>query len=95
MRVGNGGVNGASAGLYTQSIGTNSAGKRPSSSTVTGSSDRGDLSSASGLIALAKTLLPADRVSHAASIRAAVSAEAYETDPNAITQAVLGDHIGS
>jgi hypothetical protein len=95
MRVGNSGVNGTPADLYTRGIGTNGAPKRANSPGAHGLSDRGDLSSASGLVALAKTLLPTDRVSHAAAVRAAVSAGAYETDPNAIGQAVVSEHIGS
>ena len=95
MRVGNEGVNGTSADLYTQGIGTNSTGKRTSSQPVNGLSDRGDLSSARNLVALAKTLLPSDRMSHTASIRAAVSSGAYEADPDAISNAVVGQHIGS
>ena len=95
MRVGNGGVNGTSADLYTQGVGTTSAGKRTSSQAMNGSSDRGDLSSTSNLVELAKTLLPADRVSHAAVLHAAVSSGTYETDPNAISNAVVDQHISS
>ena len=95
MRVGNGGVNGTSADLYTQGIGTNSTGKRTSSQPVNGLSDRGDLSSARNLVALAKTLLPSERVSHAASLRGVVSSGTYETDANAISNAVIDQHISS
>ena len=95
MRVGNGAVSGTSADLYTQGIGTNGAGKRISSQGVNGLSDRGDLSSATNLVALAKTLLPSDRVSRATYLRAAVFSGTYETDPNAISNSVIDQHISS
>lgn len=93
MRVENSAIDSATADLYTRPA-TQSASTNPGpTSTTSAATDRTSLSDASDLVGLAKSLMPADRVSRFQTVNAAMAAGQYEADPTAVSQALVDQHL--
>jgi hypothetical protein len=92
MRVENSAINGATADLYTPAAGK---GTQSSVSTAAAGSDRSSLSGASELVAMAKSLMPADYASRFEAIHASVNAGEYQADTTAMSQALVDKHLST
>jgi anti-sigma28 factor (negative regulator of flagellin synthesis) len=92
MRVENGAVGSSGNDVYTSRIGQNVT-SSPAANTSASAADQSSLSNASELVAMAKNMMPADRVTHFRAISAAVSTGNYEADPAEISHAVIEGHL--
>lgn len=93
MRVENGAVNSAPADLYTRSATQGAPTTQGGTNTAGAAADRTSLSNASDLVSLAKSLMPADRLSHFQAINTVMNAGQYEADPTAVSQALVDEHL--
>jgi hypothetical protein len=95
MRVENGSVDSAAADLYTRPATQSAANTRDAAKTAAQAADQTSLSNAGELVALAKNLMPADRLSHFQAINAAMNTGQYQADPAAVSQAVVSEHLSA
>lgn len=95
MRVDNGAINSPGGNLYTEQANRSAPDSRSISASSPSSLDRTSLSSASDLVSLAKTLMPADRVQQFQAVNAAVMGGRYQADPYSVSQAIVSDHLNS
>jgi hypothetical protein len=83
------------ADLYTQPGTKGAQDLRKKWGTGIAGSDRSSLSNSGELVSLAKNLIPADRATRLQALHAAVGAGQYETDPIAVGQALVNEHLDS
>lgn len=95
MRVGNSAINFGTADVYTRTAAKSAQDAGKSGDTGKPGSDRSSLSNTGELVGLARNLMPADRSSRLQAIQAAVNAGDYDTDPVAVGQALVNEHLKS
>lgn len=95
MRVDNSAISSPAGNLYTEQANRSAPDSRSVGSSRPSNLDRTSLSSASGLVSLAKNLMPADRVQQFQAVNAAVTGGKYQADPYSVSQAIVSEHLNS